>query len=49
MSDGENMKLCMKALHEMVDKIENLADIEMLYGMARAACNDVGMEKAEEN
>lgn len=49
MSDGKNMKLCKEALHEMVDKIENLADIEMLYGMARAACNDVGKEKAEED
>lgn len=32
---------------EMVGKIENMADLEMLYGMARAAYRDIQKGKAE--
>lgn len=33
---------------EMVGKIENMADLEMLYGMTRAAHRDIQKDKAEE-
>lgn len=33
---------------EMVNKIENAADLQMLYGMAKAAYNDTETRKAEE-
>lgn len=33
---------------EMVEKINNQSDLEMLYGVAKAAYKDAGKEKAEE-
>lgn len=33
---------------EMVSIIENTADLQMLYGMAKAAYNDSEIRKAEE-
>lgn len=33
---------------EMVDKINNQSDLQMLYGVAKAAYKDTGKEKAED-
>lgn len=34
---------------QMVKEIENIADLEMLYGFTKAAHNDFKIEKAEED